>query len=197
MGFQDRDRGDEKHLLACKYLVQKSVSLRVMRMFRIEVVDNRFETLINGKWVPMGSGPTPVSEIPHHFKLEHPLRRGDRPDAFVVGFVDGVSWFGGNPNSYSGPFSYEGFNFEVKTTPVGVDEIAKQVSLYLTFLQSNKLPPHFLVATTFDLSRSDRAIIEAAGAKHARLRGDFEAFCEQDRIQRAYEAANQDGGDEV
>lgn len=195
MGFQDRDRGDEKHLLACKYLVQKSVSLRVMRMFGIEKILNSYYDRDTGEWVR--EPPTPLHELQHRFKLEHPLRRGDRPDAFVVGFVDGVSWFGGDTSSHSHPFSYEGFNFEVKTTPVGVDEIAKQVSLYLTFLQSNNLPPHFLVATTFDLSRSDRAIIEAAGAKHARLRGDFEAFCEQDRIQRACEAANQDGGDEV
>lgn len=195
MGFQDRDRGDEKHLLACKYLVQKSVSLRVMRMFEVESRKNTYFDYVHREWVH--KPPTPLGQLPHHFKLEHPLRRGDRPDAFVVGFVDGVSWFGDEFDSYSRNFSYEGFNFEVKTTPVGVDEIAKQVSLYLTFLQSNNLPPHFLVATTFDLSRSDRAIIEASGAKHARLRGDFEAFCEQDRIQRACEAASQDGGDEV
>jgi len=184
MGFQDRDRGDEKHLLACKYLVQKSVSLRVMRMFGIESFTGSYFDASRKEWTDYRK--TPLQDMPYDFQLERVLRRGERMDAFVVGFLDGVC-----------RFAHEGFCFEVKTTPVSVDEIAKQVSLYMTFLHSNNLPEHFLVATTFDLSRSDRAIIEASGAKHARLRGEFEAFCEQDRIQRAYEAASQDGGDEI
>jgi hypothetical protein len=67
------------------------------------------------------------------------------------------------------------FAVEVKATPCAVDEIAKQVALYRTFIPEKR----FLVATLFPLSSSDVAVLQAAGAKHRQLGRRFVDWCKR------------------
>lgn len=71
---------------------------------------------------------------------------------------------------------------EVKTTPVPVGDIIRQLNLYRSYLTPSLGDPWgktMVVATTFDITKDDGKVLKAANIVHLRLGAAFDHWAEQ------------------
>jgi hypothetical protein len=172
LGFNDADKGDPRHDLACQYLTTPENLAKIVRM-----ADERKANNVRSR-------------------QEYMLSKGDGQYKTTIGFIDVAAWFfciGDQSKDYKGqpqfdnhgkPFydhHHYGIGLEVKIQPVGVGTILRQINLYKGY---PPVPPrdkftHWFVATAFPVSSADIVVLKNEGILHIFLGDKFNDFVEQ------------------
>jgi len=118
LGFKDPDRAEPMHDLACRYTRKHAWSVLTLAKFPERYPDLRKEDV--------------------SAECEFPVVKGTGKYRSVVGFLDVAIL------AWGGPI----LGVEVKTTPVGVGEILRQIRLYQEFVRDGERLP-FVVVTTY------------------------------------------------
>jgi hypothetical protein len=171
-GFRDPDHGDERHYLACKYLALPDTHERLVRCVDPSGLPQSERRCVD-------HGQMVVFEQ-RSYTLERPIKKDG---GFVVGFLDLVlqaRW--AHVPADNAWCIWSELVVEVKVRPVPIDDIVKQVALYMEFVE-RRCP--FVVATAFDLRMSDVDVLRTVGAHHVRLGRGFETYLQR----AAHEAA--------
>lgn len=168
MGFKDPDKKDRRHDLACQYLARPEIATRLLPLIPTEGWESVERAFLDAKFE------APVTKE----------ARWSDPVAPIVGFMDLFviyAWSG--VRTLRQVTERYGVLVEVKIQPVAIGDILRQVGLYLHH-QSRVLydsdyvwANHVVVATAYDLSVDDVAMLTSKKILHVRLSKDFDSFC--------------------
>jgi hypothetical protein len=189
LGFNDPDKGDPRHDLACRYIAQPEIAAKVMGSFshspqRRTAIQQREESEYDYSRV------ITFQRSVH----EAPLSKGEGQYKVTVGFVD-VYLIGMRADHCKGrarsvdaqgkPCGGEWKEFddrtasswvtgvEVKIGNAGAGDIIRQVNLYREYAKFDA----FVVVTAFPLSEGGADQLRSAGIRHFVLGKGFERFC--------------------
>jgi hypothetical protein len=157
LGFSDPDKRDPVHDWACQYVAQYDVATKLARNLVARTLD-----ACEG----FGMFEKPAFEVA--------ICKGEDQYKTIIGFIDVVLWF-----SAPGPeinFKSVPLSVEVKTNPVPIGDILRQVNLYRQFTRSR-----WVVCTTFPLNSQQIAQLDAQRISNVLLGKDFHSFCERQR----------------
>jgi hypothetical protein len=171
LSFGDKDKKDRRHDLACQYLIQSEVAMKIVTAFRDPNLPGE---LTISKEVTFTGG-----------SLEIPLTKGHNQYKTFIGFIDGsLSFESVESEYYSWSKSYHKRDyrifFEVKINPETAGNVLRQLNLYREFMDSSVQ----LLVTAYDVSPLDQALFKENGIVCVRLGEAFDEFV------RAQEAAS-------
>jgi hypothetical protein len=148
LSFGDKDKKDNRHDLACQYLLQPEVAMKIGK-------------IIFGEEVTFGGG-----------LLEIPLTKGHNQYKTFIGFLDGVLNFERKRESDIDVF------FEVKINPETAGNVLRQLNLYKSFMDCPEydFSRVSLLVTAYDVSPLDQALFEENGIVCVRLGEAFDEF---------------------
>lgn len=149
LSFGDKDKKDRRHDLACQYLSQPEVALKIAEVF--------------GK----GDEPWKFDES----SLEIPLTKGQNQYKTFIGFLDGALHFK-TKNEYKTVF------FEVKINPETAGNVLRQLNLYRSFMDCPEYgySKVSLLVTAYDVSPLDQALFKENEIVCVRLGEAFDEF---------------------
>jgi hypothetical protein len=187
LGFNDPDKKDPRHDLACRYIGQPEIAGKVLTTFNVplhvsKVSQNDFEF----------EGEESQTLTLQKASYEWPLSKGDGQYKVTIGFLDVLlrselaAFSKGRQRSkyYFSPWgewrdvdetsrSNVVVGVEVKVGEVGAGEIMRQVRLYREHMSFKG----FVVATAFALSPGGAEQLHSANIRHFVLGKGFERFC--------------------
>lgn len=179
LSFGDKDKKDSRHDLACQYLLQPEVAMKIATAFRDS---NLPRELMIGEEVTFSEG-----------SLEIPLTKGHNQYKTFIGFIDGSLSFESVESKYfSWSKSYHKDHyqifFEVKINPETAGNVLRQLNLYKAFLNGGAVN---LLVTAYDVSPLDQALFKENEIVCVRLGEAFDEFV------RAQEAASKTRNDNI
>lgn len=158
LGFQDTDKKDRRHDLACQYLALPESHDRIAR------------SLLEPGCAFQKMNFAPILGKP---RFEVQVLKGDGRYRTTIGFLDMVL-----PFRFTQHHSFIAA-IEVKITPTGVGDILRQIAVYREYtdvVPKDPLYGHWLVATAFQMSKGDVAILTTENIRHIRLGEKFERW---------------------
>lgn len=174
LGFSDPDKKLPLHDLGCRFLAQPEMLRGLFDKFNTRNLD-------------VGES----AKLIDHFvgaHVEAPLTKGQNQYKTVIGYADVIAHFGSNVITYdiSDVARSKGYQIvtnqqswlmEVKITRETVGNIIRQLNTYRLYLHF----PHTFVATIFDLSEDETAMLAGANIIHLKLGPKFEQFVEKQK----------------
>lgn len=151
LSFGDKDKKDRRHDLACQYLIQPEVAMKIVTAFRDP---NLPRELTIGEEVTFTGG-----------SLEIPLTKGHNQYKTFIGFIDGSLSFESVESEYR-------IFFEVKINPETAGNVLRQLNLYKEFMDSSVQ----LLVTAYDVSPLDQALFKENEIVCVRLGEAFDEF---------------------
>jgi hypothetical protein len=187
LGFNDPDKKDPRHDLACRYISQREIAGKVVAAFNTaprpvlqKDSTDEYEGVTSRTYTAKGAA------------YECPISKGDGQYKVTIGFVDVVisaqrathdkgrgrhRHFPKDWSDWQDTESLRHYNaavgVEVKIGEVGAGEIIRQVNLYREHLSFEG----FVVATAFPLSEGGAEQLRIANILHFVLGKGFERFC--------------------
>ncbi len=158
-GFDDRDRREPSHDLACQYLAQPESSHR--------------------RGLDISAAATVGNP-----KFEHPLIKGEGKYRTTIGFIDliipcrAVVRFV-DPQTFKAVHIFEDsykMCIEVKVNPVGIGDLLRQIKMYQEYMDSECTV--WIVATTYAISRIDQDTMRTESIEHVQLGDRFKSWAE-------------------
>ncbi len=165
LGFSDPDKGDRTHDLACQYIAANAAS----------ILDGL--TLILSDKIAR-----PVDNSIRH-AFEEIVSKGEGKYQTTIGFIDVVIRFDvalgdeydpetWKPIKYSGDLVPLSIAVEVKTNPVGVGDVLRQIKLYRQYADHNR----WWLVTAFPISPVDLETFHSERIRHLVLGDRFRAW---------------------
>lgn len=179
LSFGDKDKKDRRHDLACQYLIQPEVAMKIVTAFRDPNLPRELKI---GEEVTFTGG-----------SLEIPLTKGHNQYKTFIGFIDGSLSFESVESKYDSWSkayykSYRQILFEVKINPETAGNVLRQLNLYKTFMDGSSVD---LLVTAYDVSPIDQALFLENEIVCVRLGEAFDEFV------RAQEAASKTRNDNI
>lgn len=194
LGFNDPDRRDPLHDIACRYFATPEVSLRIAKLFGLEFSQQmqRFKTE-PGYEIKCTTSAT-IKTV--HSKCEHEIHKGVGQYRTTVGFLDVFlqieleeSYTNVQKRCYyfqssDGPWEPQGdfvesnmrwAAIEVKSTDVPVSDLIRQINLYRSYSEIKR----WVLATTYPLTQSQFDFLANARILHVYLGQRFQDYVKE------------------
>jgi hypothetical protein len=203
LGFADKDKQDPTHDLACQYVGQSEILVKLAtRLMQEKAAKKVFDNL---RFRVERFLPDVPDVAPARFEVM--IQKGEGKYRSTIGFVDLMFSFEARcemvgvakvaNESGQGEWVAEtrrgsvdcNAAIEVKITPVGPGEIIRQINLYREYLKEIRT---WVVATAFPMNGSDLDMLRASNIHHVRLGQSFLDWVAEQHRRRASESGEDD-----
>lgn len=191
LGFDDLDKKDPRHDLACQYLALPENVARIIEATNPSIEEFQgCDPRLIGVTFSLCDPDRDIIPI----RLEFPISKGDGQYKTTIGFADivicyierrrrkveyeydGVSWVESDKVTESCGIRKAMIEVKISIGPIG--DVLRQVNLYKNYLDSLG---RVILATAYDISESDAATLRREGVSHVRLGKAFDLWCERQR----------------